>query len=116
VDDEPFILKLVRLSLRELGCQVLEASDPVEALHIALTYPEPIQLVVADFGLPIINGVTLSQRLLAIRPGLRVLHISGFAQEDLVAAGFLEPSVPFLAKPWRLDELIDRVADMLGVE
>jgi response regulator RpfG family c-di-GMP phosphodiesterase len=113
VDNDPSIVMSIRLSLRQLDYRVLEAAGPEEALQIALTYPEPIHLVMADFGLPRMNGVTLSHHLLSIRPGLRILYISGYSEEALVAAGFLERSFPFLAKPWRMDELIGRVAEML---
>src|SRR5947209_1050480 len=77
VEDEPLLRALFARSLRSQGHLVLEAGTGWEALQVVERHPEPIELLLTDVRLPGLNGLDLAIRLLARRPGLRVLFLAG---------------------------------------
>ena len=107
VEDEPSVRALVQDILCAEGYNVLETDDPWEALGVAESYP--IRLLITDVRMPEMNGPELARRIESIRPELKVLFMSASAIDDL-----LEPSAHFIAKPFRLDGILHRLAQVLG--
>ncbi|MFE1601511.1 hybrid sensor histidine kinase/response regulator [Methylobacterium sp. ID0610] len=114
VDDEPSVRVVVADVLLNLGYRILEAADSAAGLH-CLQGPERIDLLVTDVGLPGgMNGRQLAEAGCALRPGLKVLMITGFAETAATGAGDLPPGMQVMTKPFALDSLAARVKDLIG--
>ena len=96
------------------GYTMLTASDGVEALEISRGHSGAIDLLVTDVVMPRMNGPELAGRMAVLRPGIRVLYISGYAETALAHQGRLEPGVDLLQKPFDPDTLAERVRLALG--
>ena len=114
VEDEEGIRRLARTVLAARGYTVLTATDGVEALEISSECPGAIDLLVTDVVMPRMNGPELAGRMASLRPGIRVLYISGYAETALAHQGRLEPGVDLLQKPFDPDTLAERVRLALG--
>ncbi len=114
VDDEPSVRLLVMDLLEELGYAAIEAGDSAEGLRI-LRSDARIDLVVTDVGLPGgMNGRQMIDVARAVRPGLKALFITGFAENALLNNGQLEPGMSVLTKPFAMDVLAARIRDLLA--
>jgi two-component system cell cycle sensor histidine kinase/response regulator CckA len=112
-DDEP-LRTLAREILSIQGYTVLDAISPSEALRLADVHPGPIHLLLTDVVMPQMNGRQVADHLLAARPGLKVLFMSGYTDAAIVEHGVLEPGTHFLQKPFTPDGLSRRVREVLG--
>ncbi|MBS0419460.1 MAG: response regulator [Proteobacteria bacterium] len=113
VDDEEDIRMLIAEVLIESHYNVLEASDGASALEILATR-QPVQLVVTDVGLPGgMNGRQLAEAARADRTNLKVLFITGYAENAALGSGYLEPGMEVLAKPFAMSTLANKVRHML---
>jgi len=106
VDDEVMIRNIVRIQLEREGYFILAAHDGEEALHISRKFPGTIHAVLCDVRMPKMDGLELRERLLAERPGIQVLLMSGHL-------GSPPSNVPFLAKPFDPVVLIERIRQLL---
>jgi CheY-like chemotaxis protein len=106
-DDEVFVLNVVRLTLEQDGYFILTASDGDEALFISRQYPGRIDLVISDITMPKLSGFEVKERILAERPGTKVLLISGHSQTVV--------GIPFLRKPFLPIELRQKVREMISI-
>ncbi|HEY2955009.1 MAG TPA: PAS domain S-box protein [Candidatus Eisenbacteria bacterium] len=113
VEDEEAVRSLVRDALEGRGYRVLVACNGVEALDLAGRYAETIDLLVSDVVMPHMNGGELAQRLERIKPGLRVLFVSGYTDDAIIRHGVLEARTAFLQKPFGLDVLARTVREVL---
>ena len=109
-EDEPAIRALVARTLSKAGYRVIEAADGVEALERARG-AETLALLLTDLAMPRMGGVELRARLLDQHPDLRVLFLSGFVDETVAN---LPSEEPVLEKPFRSQDLIARVRELLG--
>jgi CheY-like chemotaxis protein len=107
VDDEPGVRLLVCRMLAQGGYGTCEAADGAEALA-SLRAGLPVDLVLSDVAMPQLNGVQLLEALSVSHPDLRVLLMSGYAAEDLVARGIPAPC-GMLRKPFTPERLLDEV-------
>ncbi len=114
VEDEESVRRLARKVLETAGYLVLEAPHGSEALQLASNYQGPIHALVSDVVMPGLSGQELSTRLQMSRPGLKVLFISGYAQEAITSHGILSPGAAFLEKPFTPVALTQRVRALLG--
>jgi CheY-like chemotaxis protein len=113
VEDEDAVRVIVSTVLRRQGYQVLEASTPRGACDIFEQRAHEIDLLLTDVVMPEMNGPALAQRLVAAKPELRVLFISGYA--DMATPFDQEnPNVGFLSKPFQASVLTRRVREMLS--
>src|SRR5712692_9610513 len=112
-DDEP-LRTLAREILSIQGYTVLDATSPSEALRLADVHPGPIHLLVTDVVMPQMNGRQVADHLLAARPGLKVLFMSGYTDAAIVEHGVLEPGTHFLQKPFTPDGVSRKVREVLG--
>jgi CheY-like chemotaxis protein len=114
VDDEPTVRMLVSEVLVELGFVSVEAADGPKGLSV-LESGRRIDLLITDVGLPGgINGRQLADAARTLRPGLKVLFITGYAENAVVRNGYLEAGMHVLTKPFTMEELARRLADIVG--
>jgi two-component system cell cycle sensor histidine kinase/response regulator CckA len=114
VEDEDMVRNLARRILRMQGYKVLEARHGVEALEVAERHGEPIHLLLTDVVMPLLGGRQLADRLLPQRPGLKVLYMSGYADDAVLRHGVFEAEVDFLQKPFSPDVLVRKLREVLG--
>ncbi|GIW72909.1 MAG: hypothetical protein KatS3mg102_2451 [Planctomycetota bacterium] len=113
VEDDPGVRRLLERVLAEHGYRVLVASDGAQALAAAERHPETIHLLVTDVVLPGMSGPELAQALLARRPGLRTLYLSGYPGRAVVRHEVLPEGASFLSKPFRPADVLRRVREVL---
>jgi PAS domain S-box-containing protein len=113
VDDEPTIRLLVAEVLQDLGLQGIESCDGVSALKI-LESEQRIDLLVTDVGLPNgLNGRQLADAARVLRPGLKVLFITGYAENAVFGHGVLPTGFAVLTKPFEMNMLANRILSIL---
>jgi CheY-like chemotaxis protein len=113
VEDEDAVRVVVSAVLRRQGYRVLEASTPRAAWDIFERHAREIDLLLTDVVMPEMNGPALAQRLVTVRPELRILFISGYA--DMTTPPESDnPNVSFLSKPFQASVLGERVRQMLS--
>jgi signal transduction histidine kinase/CheY-like chemotaxis protein len=113
VEDEGAILKLAERMLVKLGYRVLTTSSPLEAVTISRDHPKPIDLLITDVVMPELNGRDLASRLQEMRPGLKVLYMSGYTADVIISRGVLEKNVLLLQKPFSKRELATKIREVL---
>ena len=114
VEDDEAIRDLTRTMLHRERYTVLEAGGPAEALRVAGAYQGPIHLLLTDVVMPGATGIDLSRELLAIRPEVRVLYMSGYTDTSVVQQGILTADTPFLQKPFTGERLRRKVREVLS--
>jgi hypothetical protein len=115
IDDEPTIRFLMVDLLQDAGYQVLEAADGPEGLKI-LQSDTRIELLVTDVGLPGgMNGRQVADAGRVLRPKLKVLFITGYAENAAIGNGYLEPGMQVITKPFAMDALANKVRDMIDM-
>ncbi len=113
VEDDPSVRMIVTELLSEVGYGVLEATDADSAIPI-LQSNQRIDLLVSDVGLPGMNGRQLAEVARQSRPDLKILFITGYAQNAAVRAGFLADGMDMMTKPFAVDALATKIRDILG--
>ncbi len=113
VEDEAALRQVTSRILRRGGYTVLTADDGADALRIATEHPDPIDVLVTDVVMPGMLGKEVAQRVTVIRPQIKVLYMSGYAQPVLASHGTLDPDVYLLEKPFTSVELLAAVQDQL---
>ena len=113
VEDEPGVLRLARKALQRQGYQVLAASDGVAALALVRKSQQPIDLLMTDIVMPGMGGRELAERMLALRPDLRVLYTSGYTEDRAIQEEAARGQHSFLGKPYRLAQLANKVREVL---
>jgi DNA-binding response OmpR family regulator len=112
VEDEPVIRDLIIEVLQDLGYRALEAADGVAGLKV-LQSKKRIDLLVTDVGLPGLNGRQLADQARVRRPGLKVLFITGYAENATIANGFLDPGMEMITKPFAVEALATKIKTIL---
>ena len=113
VEDESQVRAVMRRTLAGCGYRVLEASHGVEAIELAARHRGPIHLLVSDVVMPQLSGKETAERLLRERPKLKVLFVSGYADEAIARHGELTPGAVFVQKPVLPDALARAVRELL---
>jgi CheY-like chemotaxis protein len=112
VEDDATVRLILSDVLEELGYNVLVASDARPAIPL-LQSDQRIDLMVSDVVLPHINGRKLAEIARACRPDLRVLFVTGYAENATFRGDFLDPGMDMLTKPFALDALGAKVREMI---
>ncbi len=113
VDDEPSIRRLISDSLQPLGYKVIEAACGEEALQIC-KQEKNIDLLLADVIMPGISGKELVDRFRAIRPGIKIVFMSGYSSEEVNSQNIGGEDIVFIQKPLMPTTLAKRLRDILG--
>jgi CheY-like chemotaxis protein len=113
VDDEPTVLALACSILKGAGYDVLPAGSASEALQVVATTPR-LDLLLTDVVMPGLSGRELADQLRQRQADLRVLYMSGYADDGVLRQRALGPGVELLEKPLLPERLLARVADVLG--
>ena len=115
VDDEPSVRMLIAEVLDELGYSVIEASDAVSGLKV-LRSDVRIDLLITDVGLPGgLNGRQMADAARANRSDLKVLFVTGYAENAAIGNGPLEPGMHVLSKPFAMERLVERIRSIIAV-
>jgi two-component system, cell cycle sensor histidine kinase and response regulator CckA len=109
IEDEAVVRDLVRQVLQESGYTILEATSGAEAVSLCQEYHGPIHLLLADVILPEMDGREVARRLTLVRPHMRVLHMSGYAQDSVLGRAVAAEQAIFLQKPFTPDTLRRKV-------
>jgi CheY-like chemotaxis protein len=113
IDDEPTVRLLLVDTLQDAGYRVLEAGDGPSGLKI-LQSETRIDLLLTDVGLPGgMNGRQVADAARALRPNLKVLFITGYAENAVLGNGHLDPGMQVVTKPFAMDALANRIRDMI---
>jgi two-component system, cell cycle sensor histidine kinase and response regulator CckA len=112
-EDEDALRAAMKASLEKLGYTVLAAENGGEALHKCGKTKSPIDLLVTDLVMPVMSGMELAEELARIKPGLKVLFVSGYASDVIDRHGPLAPGSHFLQKPFPLKALASRIREVL---
>jgi CheY-like chemotaxis protein len=113
VEDLAPLRLLTRKLLEQAGYTVLEAEDGQQALEVARGREDEISLLVTDVVLPKLNGPDVAKSLLARRPGLKLLYVSGYADHAVMHKGVMESGSAFLQKPFSAEKLTGKVRELL---
>jgi two-component system cell cycle sensor histidine kinase/response regulator CckA len=114
VDDEEMVRRLAARMLLLLGYKVLEARDGQEALKLLQRPTQQITGVLTDLAMPGIGGRSLGETIANCWPQVRVLYMSGFPAQRMVNEGALDPSHPFIQKPFTSEQLGRKVRELLA--
>lgn len=114
VEDEKTLRKLQKRILTDAGYRVLEASDGAMALRVAAAEVGEIDLVLTDVEMPTLGGRGMVAELNELSPGVRVLFMSGYSDNEILRRGIGTAEAQFLQKPFTADELKDAVQAALG--
>lgn len=114
VEDEDAVRGISRLTLRAHGYTVIEARNGVEAVRVGERHRGPIHLLLTDVVMPDMGGREVAERLTGLRPGIKVLFLSGYTDDAVVRHGILHAEVQFLQKPFTPIVLAAKVRDVLG--
>ncbi|SFP71964.1 PAS domain S-box-containing protein [Variovorax sp. OK605] len=114
VDDEPALRMIIVEVMQGLGYATLEAGDGAEALRILQSPRQRIDLLVSDVGLPGgMNGRQVADAARTARPELKVLFITGYAENAVLSHGHLDPGMHVMTKPFEMDVLARRVKQLI---
>ncbi|MBI3202196.1 MAG: response regulator [Myxococcales bacterium] len=113
VEDEGAVRKLTERMLRAAGFEVLSAGSGAEALSTCEGYAGDIDLLLTDVVMPKMSGRELADQLRRARPSLRVLYMSGYADDAITDHGVLDPQTKLIGKPFSAAELTHKVREAL---
>ena len=113
IDDEPTVRMLVADVLTDLGYGCIEAGDGAAGLRV-LESDTTVDLLITDVGLPGgLNGRQVADAARALRPALKVLFVTGYAENAVLSHGHLDPGMQVLTKPFGMDALAERARRMI---
>jgi CheY-like chemotaxis protein len=113
VEDEDGVRELMWKILTEHGYTVLEARHGRDALALAASIEQPIHLLLTDVVMPEMGAGELTGELLAQRPDLKVLYVSGYTNDEVVRRGVNQKDASFIQKPFSAEELMRKVREVL---
>jgi signal transduction histidine kinase len=116
VEDEEAILSLGREILERFGYRVLTARTPGEAIALTEQYKSTIHLLATDVVMPEMNGKKLMERIVELRPHIKVLFISAYPYDVITKQGSLDSDIHFLQKPFSVNALSTKVREVLDMQ
>jgi two-component system cell cycle sensor histidine kinase/response regulator CckA len=113
IEDEPAVRGLVHETLRLHGYTVLAARHGIEALLASAKYVGPIHLILTDVVMPQMSGPEVAEKILTVRPGIKVLYMSGYPDHPVFDQGSVRRETGFLPKPFSPHVLVQKVREVL---
>jgi DNA-binding response OmpR family regulator len=113
VEDNPMLRELGQIFLERNGYVVLPVESPAKALDTIQAQSGTIHLLITDVVLPGMNGRMLSERVEKLRPGIKVLFVSGYSEDVITHHGELRSGTNFLPKPYTRETLSRKVREVL---
>lgn len=114
IDDEPLVRMLVVDVLEDLGCTAIEAGDGPQGMNI-LRSGATVDLLITDVGLPNgMNGRQVADAARELRPDLKVLFVTGYAENAVLSHGHLDPGMQVITKPFTIEAMATRVREMVA--
>ena len=113
-DDDASVRELVRRALTQDGHTVTVTEDGAEALQHLSAHAASIDVVVSDVNMPQIDGVTLAQKAVAIKPAIAVVLMSGFTDQLDRASAIKAGKLAVISKPFTLDQIKSKVRSVIG--
>jgi len=114
VEDDAGVRESTRDFLLQRGYTVMEAVNGEEALRVSREYCGPIDLMITDVVMPKMSGPSLAEHLLAERPRMKVLFVSGYAENTVLRHGKIDVTARLLQKPFGLNTLARKIRQVLG--
>jgi len=114
VEDEVGVRSLINLALVSSGYKVLETDGAKSALELCAKYDGPIHLLLTDVVMPQMSGPMVAERVATLRPGIKVLYMSGYTDDAVVRHGVLTQEMPFIQKPFSPLALRKKIRGVLG--
>jgi signal transduction histidine kinase len=112
-EDENDVRVLITIVLREAGYTVIESADGEEALKQFAAHAGPISLFLSDVIMPKQNGKAAYEQIRAMKPGVKVIFMSGYTADIIQNKGIINERIPFLTKPIFPDQLLRKVREVL---
>jgi PAS domain S-box-containing protein len=116
VEDEPMLMDVTTRMLEAVGYRVLAAATPSEALSLIGGSNADIRIMLTDVVMPEMSGRELMEKAVAVKPGLKVLFMSGYTSNVIAHHGVLNEGVHFIQKPFRKDDLARKIAEVAASE
>jgi PAS domain S-box-containing protein len=113
VEDDPRVRRLAKDALTSLGYDVHAFGSGAEALRAVSSLQPVPDILITDVVMPGMNGRILAERVAGVLPNIRVLFVSGYTEDVIVDRGVLKNGIEFLAKPYSVDQLAQRVREIL---
>jgi two-component system cell cycle sensor histidine kinase/response regulator CckA len=114
VEDDDMVRTMTAEMLQAIGYTVLSTGSPSEALSFFEKGDAAIDLVITDVVMPVMSGKELSKRIEAIRPGVRVLFMSGYTTNVIAHRGVLDEGVYFIQKPFSTSDLARKINETIN--
>lgn len=114
VEDSDTVRELTRNILELTGYDVLEAGSPKDAIRLCENHGGEIHLLLTDVVMPGMSGRDLSDRMRPVRPGMKVLYMSGYTDEAIVDHGILNAGIHFIPKPFSPASLAQKILEVLN--
>jgi CheY-like chemotaxis protein len=113
VEDSPQLRELMSECLRDLGYSLLTAGNGAEAVDLLRTYSGPIHLMITDVVMPHMSGTELYQRVQKIRPGMKVVFISGYLEDTLSRLKAENAEITLIEKPFQVSDFTKTIREIL---
>ena len=113
VEDDETVRQTAQEMLEMSGYRVIETSDTADSRRLAAQHRGPIHLLLTDVIMPGMSGPALAAQVASLRPGIRVLYMSGYTGDALGQRGMVEPDMAFLQKPFTPEALARKVRETL---
>ena len=113
VDDEELVVSMLAEHLHNLGCQTFQAGNGKEALEILAQHTDELDVVILDINMPVMDGKTAFEKMVDIKPGLKVLVASAYSLDGQAEEMLQKGAHGFIQKPYRLDNIVVKIKQVL---
>ena len=114
VDDEDLVASMLAEHLQNHGCRTFHAGDGEEALAILQQNKNEIDVVILDLNMPMMDGKTAYEKMIELKPDLKVLMASAFSLDDSVEEMLAKGAKGFIQKPYRIDTIVLKIRKVLA--